>query len=416
LPQRGTELIGRASELAVAEEALAALERGDGAVLAFEGEPGIGKTRLLAELGERADERRWLMLDGRASELEADVPFGPLLDALDDYLASLNRRVVESLGTERLAELAAIFPSLAELGDGARPGLGAERFRLHRAVEGLLAKLAGQRPVVILLDDLHWADPATVELVARLVERRPQPRVLIGLAYRSGQAPATLAAALARGQREHGVALHRVEPLSLADAERLVGPDLPTELRERLREESGGNPLYLQQLARAPALPHGSGGVPELITAAVAEELRSASRSACALANGAAIVGDQFDLDLAAVAAGVAPADAAVLGDELLALELVQPTTAPLRLRFRHPIVRRAVYETTPAAWRSGAHARVAEALAKRGAGPMARAHHVERSAQPGDMDAAHLLGEAADAAAPAHPRRRRAGSARHCG
>src|SRR5207342_3454974 len=103
---------------------------------------------------------------------------------------------------------------------------------------------------------------------------------------------------------------------------------------------------------------------------------------------GAAVAGDPFDPELASAAAGARePATLDPL-DELLRLDLVRQTNVPRRFRFRHPLVRRAVYEATPGGWRLSAHERTAEALGERGASASARAHHVERAARQGDVAA----------------------------
>src|SRR5205085_9467227 len=94
----------------------------------------------------------------------------------------------------------------------------------------------------------------------------------------------------------------------------------------------------------------------------------------------AAVAGEPFDVDLAAAAAGIEEAELLAALDEALALDLVRRTDVPRRFRFRHPIVRRAVYDSAPEGWRAGAHGRAAEALAERGAPAAAQAHHVERS------------------------------------
>ena len=110
---------------------------------------------------------------------------------------------------------------------------------------------------------------------------------------------------------------------------------------------------------------------------------------------GAAVAGDPFEPELAAAAADVGEPEAMDALDELLRADLIRPTDVPRRFRFRHPIVRRAVYEASPAGWRIGAHERVAQALADRGAGALARAHHVDASAKVGDTAAVATLAEA---------------------
>jgi len=111
--------------------------------------------------------------------------------------------------------------------------------------------------------------------------------------------------------------------------------------------------------------------------------------------DGAAVAGDPFELDLAAVAADMPEPEVLDALDDLVRLEFVRATDMPRRFRFRHPIVRRAAYESTPGGWRIGAHERVAAALAARGAPATARAHHVERSARHGDPAAVAVLREA---------------------
>src|SRR5215218_5067322 len=186
-------IIGRDGELVRLDAALEALEEKRAGVLELIGEPGIGKTRLTAELVRRAEERGHLVLTGLAAEFERDLPFGLLIDALDGYLEALQAREVERLGGPMTGELAAIFPSLHEYAEEAAPKLQDERFRAHRAVRGLLEALAATRPMVLALDDLHWADDASLEAVASLLRRPPAAPVLIALAYRSAQEPELIA-------------------------------------------------------------------------------------------------------------------------------------------------------------------------------------------------------------------------------
>ena len=404
-------LIGRRAELGVLERALRALDEGTCAVVLVAGEPGIGKTRLLAELCVRGEGSQHLMLTGRAAEFERDLPFGVFVAALDDHLAALDPAC---LGPRWAAELAGLFPSLSPLAGGAfGTGLPVERHRSYRAVRALLEALGRTRPLVLALDDLHWADPASIELVSHLLVHRPQGAVLLALAFRPAQIPLRLATVLDAAVRDGSADRIELRPLSPDEAGELVGSSIDRATREELYRHSGGNPFYLQQLMRVERHRNGQdsrpmrwsdNGVPAAVRAALATELGTLSTQARTMLQGAAVAGDPFEPDLAAQTAELAEADALAALDELVQHDLVRLTAIPRSFRFRHPILRRAVYESTGAGWRLGAHARAAAALALQDASPTARAHHVERSAKTGDEEAIVLLAEAGKATAAKAP------------
>jgi DNA-binding NarL/FixJ family response regulator len=388
----GETLVGRDAELRTLERALGG---GGPRAVGIVGEPGIGKSRLLGELGRRAADRGHVVLAGRASELERDVPFALWVDALDDHVAALG----EALG-DGLADLAIALPAVARSHGGA-PAAAVERHRVARAVRGLLARLAATRPLTLLLDDVHWADPASADVVALLVHRPPEGPVLLALAARAGQAPA-LELGLATAARHRTAAVIEVGPLARGAADALM-PGVGSTARARLFSESGGNPFYLEELLRAGAPGHGghalpgTPGVPRAVMAALAGEIAAVGAEARLVAQSGAVVGDPFDPAIAAAVAGMGERAALAALDSLHAVELVRPTGHPRRFRFRHPLVRRAVYESGGAGWRLAAHARAAAALAARGATPAERAHHVERAAHAGDLDAVGLLAQAAE-------------------
>jgi ATP/maltotriose-dependent transcriptional regulator MalT len=402
--------VGRADELVALERVLNDLDEGRRGALELTGEPGIGKTRLLKELAARAEARGHLVLAGSASELERGLPFSVFLDALDEYVAGLEPDRVAALDDGVKGELALVFPSLSALADGRTVAPQHERYRIHRAIRELLERLAAPAPLVLVLDDVHWADPASVELLGALLRRPPAAEVLLVAAARPRQVPDRLLAAIERADRDGALARIELGPLSPDEARAVLGDALDAAQAATLYEECGGNPFYLRQLARAfepnGATPAAAAQlssaieVPSAIAAALSEELASLSEPARLVVQGAAVAGDPFELELAAVAAETSEELTMDAVDELLKLDLIRPTDVPRRFRFRHPLVRRAVYETTPGGWRLGSHERCAEALATRGAAVAARAHHVERCARQGDVDAVALLREAGDATA----------------
>jgi ATP/maltotriose-dependent transcriptional regulator MalT len=280
-----------------------------------------------------------------------------------------------------------------------------ERYRAHRAVRELLERLAATKPLVMVLDDVHWADSTSIELIGALLRRPPSAAVLLVLAARPRQLPDRLAVALERARRSGALTQLELGALAREDAARLLGDDMDDETSTALFEESGGNPFFLEQLARAPrppdrrapAAPLSLAGieVPPAVIAALTEELELLPEPTRALLNGAAVAGDPFEPELAAAAAAIDDHAAVEALDQLLVRDLVRPTDVPRRFRFRHPLVRRAVYDAAPGGWRLGAHERCATALADRGASPAVCAHHVEHAARPGDADAYALLRDA---------------------
>jgi DNA-binding NarL/FixJ family response regulator len=397
-------LVGRNDELALLEQAL---DRGASGALALIGEPGIGKTRLLRELTVRAESHSFLVLSGSASELELDLPFSVFVDALDEYVEGLEPHALAPLADDVQAELAQVFPSLSSLGRGRKVASQHERYRSHRAVRALLERLAENRPLVLVVDDFHWADSASVELLAALLRRPPAAAVLIALAARPRQLSDRLAAALALGQRGNVLTRIELDTLTADETRVLLGEAVTAADAALLYEQSGGNPFYLEQLARSidrgaeaiPAAAISLAGVPSAVVASLGEELSLLSDDGRALLEGAAVAGDPFEPELAAAASLTSPASAIDEIDQLLQRDLIRTTDVPRRFRFRHPLVRRAIYEATPVGWRLGAHERCAAALAARGAPAVARAHHVERSAQEGDLAAVGVLREAGEAA-----------------
>jgi DNA-binding NarL/FixJ family response regulator/tetratricopeptide (TPR) repeat protein len=403
-------LVGRSDELVSLEQVLDELDRGRSGAIELVGESGIGKTRLLRELAVRAEQRGHLVLSGSASELEQNLPFAVFVNALDEYVEGLEPRRLAVLDDDVQAELAHVFPSLSPLAAGRQVALQHERYRSHRAVRELLEQLAIPKPLVLVLDDFHWADSASVELLGALLRRPPAAAVLITLAMRPRPMPQGLASALERAHREATLTRVTLGALSLAEAREFLGEALAATEAAALYEESGGNPFYLEQLARAPTYTPGAIsavadmslaiGIPSAVAAALTEELTLLSDGTRLVLEGAAVAGDPFEPELAAVAAATPETSALDAIDDLVRLDLVRPTDVPRRFRFRHPLVRRAVYEAAPAGWRLGGHERCAAALAARGATAVARAHHVERSAREGDLAAVAVLREAGDAAA----------------
>jgi predicted ATPase len=405
-------MVGRAGEREAIAGALRGLAEARGAVVAIEGEPGIGKSRLLDHLAVSAGADGATVLGARASEFESDLPYALWTEALDGHLADLGDRRVAQLGLAQPAALAAVLPALGKVATEETSG---DRHRTHRALRDLLERLAAVRPLVLWMDDVHWADPPSFDALAALVSRPPAARVLLALASREGQVPDRLAVALAGAQREDRVLVLKLGPLSETEATQLVG-----QVAGAIYPQTGGNPFYLEQLARVSPAPEAAGAaadesVPPAVAAALGAELSALEPGARRVLDAAAVVGDPFEPELAAAVAEMDERPALHALDELLGCALVRPAGTARRFAFRHPVVRHADYMATPPGLRLGAHARAAEELARRGAGAVQRAHHVEQAARPGDEDAITLLSDAAAELQSPAPRSRRAAMPPRC-
>jgi hypothetical protein len=201
-----TGLVGREVEIRRLGELLEALPGGPARIVQVVGEPGIGKTRLVEELLRAARARGYLALSGRASEFERDVPFAALADALAASEQEL-QQVLERLPSGYRRELGTMLPAIAA---GEQPPSAplptTERYQLHRAFAALLEALAAETPLVLALDDLHWADGASIEVLLHLLDRPPAAPLLLALAYRPRQLPPGLGRGLAlrAGTTEQG--------------------------------------------------------------------------------------------------------------------------------------------------------------------------------------------------------------------
>src|SRR5829696_3432767 len=271
-------LVGRAEQLGTLDDLLAAADGGRPLAVEVVGEPGIGKTRLLSELVDRADAAGHLVLSGAASELERDLPFGVFVDALDEYLHGLEPRRLDALDDDVRNGLANVFPSLSELATAEGTAFRHERHRSHRAVRELLERLTGISPLVLVLDDVHWADPASIDLLGSLLRRPPDAAVLIAVALRPRQAPERLSAPLELPRRR-GTLMHvELDVLTRIQADELLGEDIDEATAAALYNDSGGNPFYLEQLARSleqtsaatPEQPVANLEVPPVVAAALA--------------------------------------------------------------------------------------------------------------------------------------------------
>ncbi|MEE6261664.1 helix-turn-helix transcriptional regulator [Plantactinospora sonchi] len=419
-PGRTVEsLVGRDSELNRLDQVIGRV--GEGAQLVeVSGDPGIGKSRLLAELSRRCQRRSVPVLTGRVPPGGSVFPFGVLIDALDDRLRDVRADAWAHLPAHDARVLADIFPSFPyRTGDRPPPQPAVPRFRRFRAIRSMLEVLASTGPLVVLLDDLHRADSDTVDALCYLVQSPPQAAALLAFAYRTRQAPPRL-----RGAARTGTSLVRLPlgPLSPTAVRTLLAACVSDAECDDLYRRSGGNPRYLRALldvARpspgdttsvagsacpdggttpTPVDPVGPGRTYSAAETAIAAELDELSTHGRLAAAGAAVVGEVFDLPVVADVAQLPEETVRRTIDELANADIVRHVPETTRFRFRHPLVRQVVYHGSQPGWRLGAHARAAVALAGGQDDEVARAPHLALVATPDDVSALRTLRRAATA------------------
>ena len=185
------------------------------------------------------------------AELETDLPFWVFVDALDEYLQAVWSSGGSTPSRRRRSPTSrASSPRSSHPPPTARSG--GDRYRMHRAVRQLLEALAATKPLVLVLDDLHWADPASLELLGSLLRRPPDAPVLLAVALRPRQLDDALGGALERARGAGALTRLELGALSADEARQLLGAAVTGAVADALYEESAGNPFYLQQLARSP--------------------------------------------------------------------------------------------------------------------------------------------------------------------
>ena len=389
MPGSGRALRGRTAEIAEFDRALDRAASGRLAVVLVEGEAGIGKSRLLAEVLDRARDRGFAVAAGRADEFERTRPFGVLVEAWGCVRSAPDPRraaIAELLATHGHTEQGPITVS-------SDPGL---QYRVVDAFSDLAEALALDRPLVLALDDLQWADPACLLTVATLARRLADLPVAIVATFRPFRHVPALDRLLdvLAGAGARRLSLSALSDQAVRDLVTDVLGTAPTvELLAQVRR-AGGHPLYVTELlgALGPELP-------STLRLTILRRLASLPDDTQNVLRAASILGSQFTLTELATTTGRSATELSPALTEALA-ELVLADAGPY-LRFRHDLIRDAVHDDLPAGLRVGLHREAGLRLAAAGAPALRVAEQLARGAEPGDALAADWLVRAARESAP---------------
>ena len=393
-------LVGRDEQLFALEDALLAAHGGESRVVALGGEAGMGKTRLASELAKRAQRLGWTVLWGACSASELPIPYLPMVEALGNYLSSQDTaRVSESLGAAR-RELAQLFPQLgndepvAPVGDPTQAKL-----RLFEAVVGLLGTAARDRGLLLILEDVHWADTATRELLDHLSRRLTAMRALLLLTYRTDELDRRhpLAPMLQSWRRSGTAELVTLAPLDRGQIAEIIsaildGEPVEPEFSELMYARTEGNPFVLEEMLkevidRADVQRSGAGWqqrsleqlrIPDTVRDTILLRFARLDPGEAAVLQAGAVLGRTFDYSTLLTVSGAPEATVHRALEVGVAQQLLDELTdGSASYRWRHALTQEAVSTEIVLPRRQALHGRAADALIAAAAGPLVVAGHL---------------------------------------
>jgi DNA-binding CsgD family transcriptional regulator len=396
-------LLEREAEVGTIQGLVAAAAGGAGRLLVVEGPAGMGKTRLVGVARSAAQAAGLEVLAARAGELEQEFAFGVVRQLFEPLLAqaSAGERAHLTAGAAGLA-LPLFQPPTADGPEAADPS-----FAMLHGLYWLAANLALRQPTLLAIDDLHWADVASLRWIAYLARRLEGLPLLVAVAARPPE-QGPQAALLTEVLADPAAAVVRPGPLGNAAVAVLVreafAAEPDPEFADACQTATRGNPLYvralLDTLARERLTPTAASAArvlqtgPEAVLRAVSLRLARLPATAAALAQAAAVLGDGTGLRHAAALSGIDVEPAARAATMLVRAGLLRVEDP---LEFVHPVVRTAIYQQLGADERSRAHRRAAELLVAAGAPSQRAAAHLLLTLPTGDGFVSEVLSRAAE-------------------
>jgi DNA-binding SARP family transcriptional activator len=367
--------VGRAKQLAVLRGALDQVTAGRGRLVLVAGEPGIGKTRLMQELATDAETRGIDVVWGRCHDADSVPAFWPWVQALRTLAGSRSREEIERAAEAGGPWLARLLPELVTAGPSAPPiPLDHARLLLYDAAARMVRELAAGRPLLILVEDLHWADVPSLELLGYLTTQLSDIRAVVVGSYReeaTADDPLTaMLATVAREPTTERLRLVGLTPREVAEmVHRRAGKAVDERAAAALHERTDGNPFFVTELTR---LLDAEGRLHDPATWPIPDSVRDVLRrrigrlpeQSVALLSIAAVVGRSFDVDVLISITGL-DEDRALDAIEaaLITGLLVEDPEPAGRYRFTHALAHETLYDGLSGMRRARLHARIGQAL-----------------------------------------------------
>ena len=378
--------IGREEPLQALLERLDKAIVGTGAVVLIGGDAGVGKSRLIRDLKHEAASRPVRVIEGRCTSTESSVPYAPLMNALRFRIAKgEGEAVAQMLGPLR-AVLAPIFPQLEGRPAPAESSADRDRERPFELIFSVLERLAAEESMLLVLEDVHWADQTSLELLHHLAHRAPSLRMLILATYRSDELHAAhplrrLLGSLARDRVGEEM---RISPLDRDETTEMLRCMLQAEpnpaFASAIWRRSEGNPFFVEELISVLA----GGGVlepndeaatlleraplPSTVSEAVLERVNAVGPRALETLAAAAVIGRSFDFEDLRAVLGMSELELVEILEQLASHQLLRedPLIRKDSYSFPHALMQEALYESLISRRRRLLHRRVALALERR--------------------------------------------------
>jgi DNA-binding CsgD family transcriptional regulator/tetratricopeptide (TPR) repeat protein len=390
-------LLGRDRQLQALRDLAAATTRGSGQTVLVLGEAGIGKSRLVNEFATQLQSDAWPVVRGSCFERDRTVPYAPVAEMLRQVVGSPPRRaVLEQLG-QRAVDLARILPELMHWlppdVESARIEPEQDRRRLFQVVGEVLADRDSRTPTLLITEDVHWADDASLDLLHSFARTLPDRSALLLLTYRSDESfsNSNSNSNSNRALRQFRDSLNRARvalelhlaPLETADIDGMLRAILGLDRSPRrdflelVNSLTEGNPFFVEELVRAliaegqlirvggtwsRAAPAAELRLPRTVLAAVQRQSETLSEQTQRILEMAAVVGQRFDFEFVQALVGFSEGDFLATLNELIGAGLVIEVSAD-QLAFRHALTRQAILSRLLARERRLLHRRVAEAI-----------------------------------------------------
>ena len=407
-------LVGRTQEAALLRDWWSSVEKGDSRLLLVDGESGIGKTRLVADLARSVEEDGFLVLWGRCDE-DPVAPFQPFAEALGHFFQSVSADRISQMPEWQIAELSRLVLRLRDHVPSFSDDVGdpdSERFRFFGAVTATIEELAPGGSVLFVVDDLHWADQPTLLLLRHVIRNIERSRLGIVGMYIDTEVPSDhrLRSLQADVRSDRSLETLHLAGLSEDGVEELVGswPKAPPDLAPQLSKLTDGNPLFLDEMLRQlserdetsdregddPVPPDLS--PPEAIRELVARRVSRLPQDVIYLLHAAAVAGLEFEATIVAAAAELTPDQQLDAFDRAEESRLLRRVGEEVRDRyaFTHALVRDAIYGELLRGRRVRYHHKIATATERAHADSLdgylnELAHHYSMGAALADADKA---------------------------